>query len=79
MGSFVIRIALSVLVFAAILIVAALVYLNRRLVKSEAYKKSLSTALSSTELQNALGGDLHDRGRDTTRVVPPARTRTGAH
>jgi len=48
-----------VLLFAGILIVAALVYLNGRLVQSEAYKKSLSMALASTQLQNALGGDLH--------------------
>src|SRR3984893_8958929 len=58
-GSLVIRTALSVLLFAGILIIAALVYLNSRLVESEAYKTSLSTALSSTELQNALGADFH--------------------
>jgi YD repeat-containing protein len=50
---------LSLLVFAGILIVAALVYLNSRLVQSEAYKKSVSMALSSTQVQNALGGHLH--------------------
>src|ERR1700730_7865975 len=58
-SSFVIRTAFSVLLFAGILIIASLVYLNSRLVKSEAYKTSLSTALSSTQVQNALGGDLH--------------------
>jgi YD repeat-containing protein len=47
-----------VVLFAVILIVAALVYLNSRLTESEAYKTSLSTALSSVELQNALGANL---------------------
>jgi YD repeat-containing protein len=47
-----------VVLLSAALAVAAFVYLNVNLVQSDAYKDSLKIALSSPEIQNALGSSI---------------------
>ncbi len=50
-GHFLSRVSLPV----AFIVVAGIVLLNIRLVRSDAYKDSLARALSSSEVQNVLG------------------------
>ena len=57
-GSLQVRAVAIVLLLAGISTVAALVYLNIMLVQSDAYKDSLEIALSSPEVQNALGSSI---------------------
>jgi YD repeat-containing protein len=57
-GSLQVRAVAIVLLLAGISTVAALVYLNIMLVQSDAYKDSLKIALSSPEVQNALGSSI---------------------
>ena len=55
LNSFGPRAALAGLLLPPFIIVAGLVFLNIRLVRSDAYKDSLARALSSSEVQNVLG------------------------
>ena len=57
-GSMQVRAVAIVLLLACISTVAVLVYLNIELVQSEVYKDSLKIALSSPEVQNALGSSI---------------------
>jgi YD repeat-containing protein len=52
------RAALAGLLLPAFIVVAGLVLLNVRLVRSDAYKDSLERALASPEVQNVLGSGL---------------------
>ena len=56
-----VRAIIAVLLLNAVAIVAPLVYLNIRLVRSGAYRDSLKTALSSAQVQSALGDGLRAR------------------
>ncbi|MGA8270923.1 MAG: cytochrome c oxidase assembly factor Coa1 family protein, partial [Candidatus Sulfotelmatobacter sp.] len=51
----------GVLLFAAVAVIATAVYLDNRLLGSEAYSKSLSAAFSSIAVQGALGSDIQVR------------------
>jgi hypothetical protein len=57
-NSFGTRAALVGLLLPAIIVVAGIVLLNIRLVRSDAYKESLARALSSSEVQNVLGSGI---------------------
>ena len=52
------RTNLALLLFAGFVVIGTLVYLNVRLVQSTAYVSSLQTALSSAEVQSALGSSI---------------------
>ena len=62
-GSLQVRAVAIVLLLAGISTVAALVYLNIMLVQSDAYKDSLEIALSSPEVQNALGSTFESNSQ----------------
>lgn len=57
-GFFPARPNLALLLFAAFVVIAALVYLNVNLLQSSAYTSSLQTALSSAQVQSALGSGI---------------------
>jgi YD repeat-containing protein len=56
-----VRAIIAVLLLNAVAIVAPLVYLNIRLVRSGAYRDSLKTAFSSAQVQSALGDGMRVR------------------
>lgn len=57
-NSFLLRANLTVLLTASLFAVAAFIFLEVRLVQSGAYKLALQRALSSTDVQNILGGEI---------------------
>jgi hypothetical protein len=65
-----VRAIIAVLLLNAVAIVAPLVYLNIRLVRSGAYRDSLKTAFSSAQVQSALGDGLRARQQSLPAPVP---------